>query len=526
MPAATSQSATDLADAKPDESTCPVPWCPSAACSAAACWVIAAADELPAGCPNRGRRVGPPDRLRRAIVVGDSHLTRGARGVLAATATGGATSAILMHLAEGRLIFLEPRTPRPLKLAPSGRRKPIAAPLPVSTPDAGDKTSWIKLRVVADATGEPLAGVKLSVTQPNGKTFDYATRPDGAVEVHGIDPGACDVASPLDEGRVGDTYDFVEIADRSTGVGEAKPAAPADEAAPSPTATGDKTGPEPTGGPPIAPPIAGRGVRIARVEVHKVRTGESIKSLAESNGLTWQQLALFNWYTEIPDEINVKLRDEVGCTKKAPDGVNYRFDDADDPGIVYIPTLWNAKGLATDQTHTIRVRGPLGDAAQINYIRLCVYHDDEKPAGGLGYAIRDAVGAAVCAGETDAQGRIRYDNVALQDFDLEIAGHDRTIPAVAYDDEWVDVFLPWSGFIRLIVHDATEKPAAEQAYEIRNADGKQVASGSTDADGRIRVERTPLGDYELTMGAFKRTIPAVGYDDEWVDVFLPADGGA
>ncbi len=95
---------------------------------------------------------------------------------------------------------------------------------------------------------------------------------------------------------------------------------------------------------------------IALVEEHRVKTGETLAGLAKSAGLSWQQLAQFNWGTADPDKINEHLRDEVGCTKKTKDGRNYVFDDSDHPGIVFIPKPWEQKGLATDQIHTIRVR--------------------------------------------------------------------------------------------------------------------------------------------------------------------------
>jgi hypothetical protein len=96
--------------------------------------------------------------------------------------------------------------------------------------------------------------------------------------------------------------------------------------------------------------------RIFEIEKHKVKTGESIASLAKGAGISWQDLAKFNWGTDVPDEINKHLRDEVGCSKKTPDGFNYVFDDSDKPGIVYIPKEWKQAGLATEMTHTLRVQ--------------------------------------------------------------------------------------------------------------------------------------------------------------------------
>jgi hypothetical protein len=229
------------------------------------------------------------------------------------------------------------------------RRQPMVPPVStVPAPGADDKVAWIKFRVVDDQSGEPLPGVALRVTQPNGKTLESATRSDGVVQVDGIDPGLCDVASSLDGARLSDTYSFVTMGEQPSSAPAVDAPAGAGDAAPL-----DSSPKEPT---PSGGSVSKQGVRIAQVEEHKVRTGESIKSLAEANGLTWQALALFNWETAVPDEINVKLADEVGCTKKAPDGVNYRFDDGDEPGLMLIPKPWSVRGLATERTHTIRVR--------------------------------------------------------------------------------------------------------------------------------------------------------------------------
>ncbi|GMU84069.1 MAG: hypothetical protein AMXMBFR47_39390 [Planctomycetota bacterium] len=501
------------ADKEDKRLTCPVPWCQAAICSAPARRMIAARDEVPPGCANVISTLG--SESPRLHDIRDAEWTPAARQVLALGGSGDCRT-MLAKIAEGRLVFLEPRTPRPLRSTPPIRRRPEPEPaIPPLRPT--EKTAWIRFRVVDDASSRPLPGVVLSVTEPNGKTFEFTTRPDGMIDIQEIDPGTCSVACGLEEARLTDTYGFVAIGDRPSTTPRQD-----DEADQADSERNGSVQPI-EGDEVIAPPPSIRGVRIATIETHKVRTGESIKSLAEANGLTWQQLAIFNWNTDVPDEINVHLRDDVGCTERAHDGVNFRFDDRDDPGIVYIPTPWSVKGLATERLYTLRVRSLRGNATGINYIRLCVFDDAEQPAPDLAYAIRDVDGAAVCDGKTDALGRIRFDNVQLRDFELVVAGHVRTIPSVAYEDEWIDVFLPWLGYIRLIVRDDHKQPVGALAYAITDANGRAVDSGSTDAEGRIRVERTPLSDYVLVIGEFERTIPAVGYDDEWVDVFLPAE---
>lgn len=326
--------------------TCPVPWCQAAICSSPARRIIATRDEVPPGCANviSTQRSESP----RLHDIRDAEWTPAARQVLALGGSGDCRT-MLAKIAEGRLVFLEPRTPRPLRSTPPIRRRPQPAPEAPISP-ASEKTAWIKFRVVDDQSGDALPGVLLKVTQPNGRMFDYTTRPDGMVEVDGIDPGACDVASGLEGASLADTYHFVTIGDKPMAIPPASEPSANENAAPL-DAPADESGKLAA-----RTAVSRQGVRIAQIEEHRVRSGESIKSLAEQNGLTWQQLAIFNWETDVPDEINVKLADEVGCTQKAPDGVNYRFDDTDKPGLVMIPKPWSAKGLATEQTHTIRVR--------------------------------------------------------------------------------------------------------------------------------------------------------------------------
>jgi hypothetical protein len=99
---------------------------------------------------------------------------------------------------------------------------------------------------------------------------------------------------------------------------------------------------------------------------HKVTDGDSLKKLAQSNDLTWQELALFNWGTEVPEEINAFLYFVVGCRKplgEAPfsDTGNYVFSSQDGSlgtGEILIPKKFKSAGLALDTTHVLRVKTP------------------------------------------------------------------------------------------------------------------------------------------------------------------------
>ncbi len=68
---------------------------------------------------------------------------------------------------------------------------------------------------------------------------------------------------------------------------------------------------------------------------YKVRTGDSLSGLARRHGCTWQDIAILNWETEEPDEINWYLEHDFVCSVKQ--GANYIFDDSDEPGILLLP---------------------------------------------------------------------------------------------------------------------------------------------------------------------------------------------
>jgi hypothetical protein len=70
---------------------------------------------------------------------------------------------------------------------------------------------------------------------------------------------------------------------------------------------------------------------------YKVKDGDSLKSIAESIGLTWQELARLNWGTDDPNEVHWYLKNYFVCTKKAADGYNFAFSSTDEPGFLVLP---------------------------------------------------------------------------------------------------------------------------------------------------------------------------------------------
>ena len=328
--------------------------CACGPCRTAARFMVADAAEVPPDCPNRlalpDLRVDLPRFLRAA----EAYVTPRAR-LHALPSLNGAGPALLERLiAGGKLVLLESRVRHEIR-GVSVRVRPASGAPPVVAPPA--VRSWIAVRVVEDETDRPVPRVALEITLPNGKTSSYLTRADGMVEIHEIDPGICAVTSPLENLRLTDTLDFVALgaarANPQPGAGATQDGA-SSGADGSPAASSQTSAPERR--------YAEAAVeqqprwRIAEIEPHEVQTGESIDSLARANGLTWQELAEFNFNTRVPVEINRHLADLVGCTRKTADGYNYMFNTADRPGIFFIPKRWRQEALATEQAHTIRVR--------------------------------------------------------------------------------------------------------------------------------------------------------------------------
>jgi hypothetical protein len=68
-----------------------------------------------------------------------------------------------------------------------------------------------------------------------------------------------------------------------------------------------------------------------------VKDGETLGSIADEYGVRWLDLALYNWHTINPGEINWYLYYFMGCRKH--NGKWYRFSSADQPGMLLVPDV-------------------------------------------------------------------------------------------------------------------------------------------------------------------------------------------
>ncbi|MFY0573397.1 HET-C-related protein [Cystobacter fuscus] len=84
--------------------------------------------------------------------------------------------------------------------------------------------------------------------------------------------------------------------------------------------------------------IRTRGVSGGRApRTYHVKDGDTLDSIARAHGLTWQELARFNFGTDVKDQVSRQLYTKVGCRKKTYDGRSYIFTSQDSPGLIQIP---------------------------------------------------------------------------------------------------------------------------------------------------------------------------------------------
>jgi hypothetical protein len=144
----------------------------------------------------------------------------------------------------------------------------------------------------------------------------------GTVRIADLDRGTCGVTSVVDGARVSSSYFVAE-------------------------------GGGPPGGKPPNDQRASPGpAHVVEAARHRIRTGQTPGSISKEWDVPWNDIALFNWGTSDPDELERHYRTTLGCTRTMPDDARLLFDDQDDPGIVLIPRPWEAR-FSTGTVHQV-----------------------------------------------------------------------------------------------------------------------------------------------------------------------------
>jgi hypothetical protein len=222
-----------------------------------------------------------------------------------------------------KLVLVDNNDACPVLTSKKAPTPKIVEPLP------SPKLDSVILQVVENESSEPIPGVKIRIKLLSGIEETLTTNREGIAEKQ-VEPATYRVYSSY-AGKHCDQYlEFV-------GEGESPIATDAEKSSP--------------------PNISQwpSELIICKVNKYKVKTGDTLLSLAYNCKMTPHELAYYNWGTWDKTEIEGFMRTKVGCTKKNQQG-NYCFDDSDDPGIIYYPMDWELDNVPRNKTHTLRVR--------------------------------------------------------------------------------------------------------------------------------------------------------------------------
>lgn len=367
---------------------------------------------------------------------------------------------------------------------------------------------WVAFQVVDHDTCDPVPDVELEVTLPDGTVEAATTNADGKVEFRGIQPGACSVTSPIEGAIYDKSLPFIEIGVRaptitSTGEGEDNPEAQEEE---------------------VEGPF-----KVVIILDHHLARGETIDDIAEAHGLTWEELAMFNWETTDRAEVDEILAEPERETEPAEEEqpeeqpLRYHLEGDDDtapeeerevseelPNLalpnrsLLVPKQWTEGGLGTGGLHTIRVRGPGERRA---FISLVLYDDWwQSRLAGKPYTI-EGPGGPLFEGTTDESGFLEHGLVEMGYYLITV---DEVRP-VGFKELVEDPELPpppdFPAFIDPFGHegvDFSDMPDLE-------ADGEEEDEPTDEEEAASEEEGESKDDAPVVSITF--TVPAVWEED-------------
>jgi hypothetical protein len=228
---------------------------------------------------------------------------------------------------------------------PWPKLEPFAPELFVRAPAPVAETGVFSVLVVDDLTDDPMPNVKLHVKLPDGSEKDVVTDSSGRVDLAKVSKGRATLSSVVGGAKLTGAVVFVK-----TGAVSSQPQA------------AQTSGGQSHGGPSAGASKAGGSgggqeqVVVLRIVERKVKTGDSLATLATEYGIAADDITDFNWQTTKPEEVNQYLYAKVGCRKRSANDQKFIFDSADRPGVVLIPQPITLSSLALDQLHILRVK--------------------------------------------------------------------------------------------------------------------------------------------------------------------------
>lgn len=246
---------------------------------------------------------------------------------------------------------------------------------------------------------------------------------------------------------------------------------------------------------------------------YRVSAGDSLAAIvgrhqSREPELTWQLIAVLNWGTDDPVEVNRALVEIVGCAELHEDPSQTVLDPArgTNPQIL-VPRIFRRDGLASEQTHTITLRKP-------------------KPATAIGITRLDrwfVPGDETCDIHYYVEGlRERADKV---DFEVYASHYAKATPQPEGD------FLKFS-FTELDIPIRRRRYVLKQtrtAYQVPEWRGESEA-----ADGALkprpdqtRYINAAFSPYTILLRYFKAAADAnarIRLEPFWVEFETPAGG--
>lgn len=224
------------------------------------------------------------------------------------------TEALVDLLVRRRVLVAEAK----VRLSFPPPREVVVVPPP---PEPAKTTTWIEIQVVWDHDGKGIGDLEFELEKPDQEREKVTTNGQGVIRVEGLARGACLLSAALGEAQVDNAARILGWGDEEVGEG------------------------------------AGEGVdgvkHVVQVERHRVRSGETLESIAEDAGMSWRALAKFNWGTDEKKEVKKRLAEQVGAWVEDPE--RDAFDDGDEPGVLFVPRPFEARGLATSRRHVLRI---------------------------------------------------------------------------------------------------------------------------------------------------------------------------
>jgi hypothetical protein len=258
-------------------------------------------------------------------------------------------------------------------LTPPAKPKPPAPP--IEPRKVEDPFGPIRIRVVDDATGKPISGVKISFWGDSLPSI--ITNNNGLAEKPNT-PGRLYIAEcpAWNKIRLDQALEFVgegenPINPRANQLDEKEN-----------QANNNQVSSRETGSPPE--------LIIINLLKHKVKKGDTLLSIIKQyyriddfEFMSDRMLAYFNWGVSSHREVLEKMRDVVGCTKTDQKG-NYVFDDSDNPGIIYLPKRWQKTDVSIYETHTIRVK-KVKPATCAHIVKVRLHNEQSSPLTQVPY---------------------------------------------------------------------------------------------------------------------------------------------